>query len=83
MGSWDGWLYVLNHNLQILDSLKISQSINFIYAFDDKFYISANGFSYSPNYLIIFKPFAKVDSIKFSNEDLGIGPILYVTSSPH
>ncbi|MEO0143354.1 MAG: hypothetical protein ABIL49_07545 [candidate division WOR-3 bacterium] len=78
LGSWDGWIYVLNHNLDILDSLKISQSINFIHAFLDKFYISANGFSYNPNYLIIFKPFSKADSIKLSDEDLGIGPVIYV-----
>ncbi len=76
LGSWDGWIYVLNHNLQKLDSLKISNSINFICSFEDKFFITTNGFSYSPNYLIIFKPFLKADSIKLSDEDLGIGPCL-------
>jgi len=76
LASWDGWIYILNHNLEKLDSLKISNSINFICSFEDKFYITTNGFSYSPNYLIIFTPFLKADSIKLSDEDLGIGPCL-------
>ncbi len=74
LGSWDGWIYILNHNLNKIDSLKISNSINFICSFEDKFYITVNGFSYNPNYLIIFKPFLKADSIKLSSEDLGVGP---------
>jgi len=78
LGSWDGWIYVLSHNLSVIDSLKISNSINFIYSFGDKFYITANGFSFNPNYLMIYKPFSKLDSIKFSNEDLGIGPVIYL-----
>ena len=45
-------------------------------SFEDKFYITANGFSYNPNYLIIYKPFLKVDSIKLFDEDLGVGPCL-------
>ncbi len=77
LGSWDGWIYVLSHSLDILDSLKVSISINFIYSFSNSFYISANGFSYNPNYLMIFRPFSKVDSIKLSDEDLGIGPLIY------
>jgi hypothetical protein len=76
LGSWDGWIYVLNHNLVKLDSLKISNSINFICSFEDKFYITANGFSYNPNYLIIYKPFLKAESIKLLYEDVGIGPCL-------
>lgn len=78
LGSWDGWIYVLNHNLTILDSFKISHSINFIHSFENKFYIAVNGFSHNPNYLIIYSPFVKADSFKFSDEDLGIGPIFYL-----
>jgi WD40 repeat protein len=76
LGSWDGFIYILNHQLKILDSLKISSSINFIYAFENEFYISSNGFSYNPNYLMIlkFNPF-KIDSFKFSDQDVGIGPL--------
>lgn len=78
LGSWDGWIYVLNHNLNILDSLKISHSINFIHSFGNRFYITANGFSHNPNYIIIYGPFVKADSFKFSDEDLGVGPLFYL-----
>ena len=72
VGDFFGKLYIMDRELNLVDTVRIGYTINCITEKDNSFYITINGFSSGkPNYLLIMGSF-RMDSIRVSDSDEGI-----------